>query len=131
MSPPAVGSGHTCSVCTVVLTFDSVLFLSVSGFVQSIYWMLLRILAQLDMNPEDEAKRLFDNGFNCAESVLLATSHEKFAQSIGGIIPRIATGFGGGIARNGDVCGALTGGVMAIGLALGRVSPEDSAIHVT
>jgi C_GCAxxG_C_C family probable redox protein len=78
------------------------------------------------MKPEDEAKRLFDGGFNCAESVLLATSRERFPQNIGTVIPRIATGFGGGIGRNGDVCGALSGGVMAIGLATGRDSSEES-----
>lgn len=31
-----------------------------------------------------------------------------------------ATGLGGGIGRSQDVCGALTGGVMALGLAVGR-----------
>jgi C_GCAxxG_C_C family probable redox protein len=41
-------------------------------------------------------------------------------------IPRIATGFGGGIARNGDTCGAVTGGVVAISLALGRDTSEES-----
>lgn len=35
------------------------------------------------------------------------------------MIPRIATGFGGGIGRCGSVCGALTGGVMAIGIRHG------------
>jgi len=76
------------------------------------------------MSPEDEARKLFDSGFNCAESVLLAVSRKKFPQNTS-VIPKIATGFGGGIARNGDVCGALGGGVMAIGLALGRSSPEE------
>ena len=32
------------------------------------------------------------------------------------IIPKIATCFGGGIGNTGDVCGAVTGAVMAIGL---------------
>ena len=32
------------------------------------------------------------------------------------IIPRIATCFGGGIGNSGDVCGAVVGAVMAIGL---------------
>jgi C_GCAxxG_C_C family probable redox protein len=32
------------------------------------------------------------------------------------IIPRIASGFGGGIGNTGAVCGAVVGGVMAIGL---------------
>jgi len=42
------------------------------------------------------------------------------------VIPRIATGFGGGIGRNGDVCGAVIGGVMAMGLALGRDKAKQS-----
>jgi C_GCAxxG_C_C family probable redox protein len=36
------------------------------------------------------------------------------------LIPQIATGFGGGIASTGSVCGALIGGVMAIGIKYGR-----------
>jgi C_GCAxxG_C_C family probable redox protein len=35
-------------------------------------------------------------------------------------IPRIAYGFAGGIGNSGAVCGAVIGGVMAIGLKLGR-----------
>lgn len=35
------------------------------------------------------------------------------------IIPHIAVGFGGGIGHTGDVCGALSGGVLAIGLIKG------------
>ena len=35
-------------------------------------------------------------------------------------VPRIATGFGGGMGRCGEVCGAVTGAIMAIGMVLGR-----------
>lgn len=42
-----------------------------------------------------------------------------------GSIPRIASGLGGGIGRQGEVCGALTGGVMAIGLIHGPECPDD------
>ena len=42
-------------------------------------------------------------------------------------IPRIATGFGGGIARHGETCGALVGAIMALGLKHGREDPNDSA----
>ena len=38
---------------------------------------------------------------------------------------KLASGFGGGIARQGLVCGALTGAAMAVGLALGRTKPKD------
>ena len=39
------------------------------------------------------------------------------------VIPRIATAFGGGIGGTGDVCGAVVGSVMAIGLRHGREEP--------
>ena len=41
-------------------------------------------------------------------------------------LPRVATAFGGGLSRQGHVCGAVTGGLMAIGLALGRRAKTDS-----
>ena len=41
------------------------------------------------------------------------------------VIPRIATGFCSGMARTGGMCGAVSGGIMAIGLSLGRNEPGD------
>jgi C_GCAxxG_C_C family probable redox protein len=38
---------------------------------------------------------------------------------------KAATGLGGGVGRMGDICGALSGGVMAIGLQYGRASEKD------
>ncbi len=64
-------------------------------------------------------------GFNCAESVLLGLCEEMHVESP--LIPRIATGFGGGIGHTGNICGAITGAVMALGIALGREKPEDRA----
>jgi C_GCAxxG_C_C family probable redox protein len=80
------------------------------------------------MNLEELAKRNFESGYNCAESVLLALNRQPGVtrQGVRTFIPRIATGFGGGVARNGDICGAVAGGVMAIGLALGRDNSEES-----
>lgn len=79
--------------------------------------------ARLDEISERAAK-YFEAGFNCAESVLMS-----FAESIGvrtDLIPKIATPLGGGIGRRGSVCGALTGGVMAIGLKVGRSELKDT-----
>jgi C_GCAxxG_C_C family probable redox protein len=42
------------------------------------------------------------------------------------IIPRIATGFCSGMARTGGMCGAVSGGIMAIGLSFGRDNASDS-----
>ena len=40
-------------------------------------------------------------------------------------MPRMASGFGGGIAGQGEACGALTGGMMALGLLQGRDNADD------
>ena len=71
-------------------------------------------------NVGDKAAELFtSSGFNCAESVLLTLTKE-LNKPPNLIIPSIATGFGGGIARTGSICGALSGATMAIGLIIGR-----------
>jgi C_GCAxxG_C_C family probable redox protein len=44
-------------------------------------------------------------------------------------IPRIASGFAGGIGNSGAVCGAVVGGVMAIGLKLGRADTMEGMLQ--
>ena len=44
--------------------------------------------------------------------------------------PRVASGFGGGIARTGQVCGAISGALMAIGWARGRDVPDKPLDNV-
>ena len=60
----------------------------------------------------------FWKGFHCSEAVLIAMTEYIGINS--DLIPKIATGFGGGMAGTGSVCGALIGGVMAIGIKYGR-----------
>ena len=64
------------------------------------------------------AKSYAAKGFLCSESVLLAIRDmlEIHCESI----PKIATGFGAGVGGCGSVCGAISGGVMALGLKFGR-----------
>jgi len=61
----------------------------------------------------------WDKGFNCAESALRGVCH---AQGI--VLPPVAlmmaTPFGGGVGRSEDLCGALSGAILAIGASLGR-----------
>ncbi len=66
----------------------------------------------------------WDEGYYCAESVLLAVAGELGAGSP--LIPRIATGFCSGLSRTAGMCGAVTGAVMGIGLGTGRDAPSDS-----
>jgi C_GCAxxG_C_C family probable redox protein len=60
----------------------------------------------------------------CAEAVLQAVSEALGCASP--LIPRLATGFCSGLSRTCGPCGALSGGVMALGLALGRDSGRES-----
>jgi C_GCAxxG_C_C family probable redox protein len=77
----------------------------------------------MEKTTGDAAVEHFTSGFNCAESVSLAL-REYFGIS-SDLIPAAATGMGGGIGRCGRACGAFTGAVIAMGLKLGRKSPED------
>ena len=67
---------------------------------------------------------LFDSGYYCAESVLLAIAEGKGIQS--SVIPKIATGFCSGLSRTCGLCGAVSGAIMAINLFTGRSSPGES-----
>ena len=70
------------------------------------------------------SRELFEQGYYCAESVLLAVAESRGIQS--DVIPRIATPFCSGLARTCGMCGAVSGAIMGIGLAAGRSSPEGT-----
>jgi len=75
------------------------------------------------MSRPEEAAAIFKKGFNCSESVL-----SVFAKDYGLSVSKaqkIASGFGGGIGRMAETCGAVTGAVMAIGLHSGMYYPKD------
>ncbi len=61
-------------------------------------------------------------GYNCAQSIL-ATFAEECGVS-GDVAFRISAPFGGGMGRAGEVCGAVSGALMVIGLSYGRGQPE-------
>jgi len=48
---------------------------------------------------------------------------QKFWNVENPLEPKVASAFGGGIGRCGSLCGALTGGVIAIGLRYGTNEP--------
>ena len=80
----------------------------------------------MNHNPDQTAQRsseLFESGFCCSESVLQALAESRGIRSE--FIPRIATGLCAGISRTGGICGAVSGGVLAISLVTGRSSPGD------
>ena len=65
----------------------------------------------------------FLSGYNCAESVLLTMTTNAGITSP--LVPKIATPFGGGIARSGSICGCVTGALIYIGARFGRTEITD------
>jgi C_GCAxxG_C_C family probable redox protein len=65
------------------------------------------------MENKEVALIYFDDQLNCSQAVFSAYS-EMFGVSEDDAI-KIAAGFGGGIGRTQETCGALTGAVMALG----------------
>lgn len=76
------------------------------------------------MDAIEKSQDYFNSGYGCAEAVLLAIANVKNIRSV--LIPRIATGFCGGMGRTDGMCGAVTGGILALNLILGRNGVEES-----
>lgn len=85
------------------------------------------------MNESIEHKALenFSNGYVCSEAVLKTIAEYHGIDSP--FIPAIASGFGSGMARSeGGLCGAFSGGIMALSLLQGRThasDPKDPLYH--
>lgn len=62
-------------------------------------------------------RELFESGYCCAESVLLALAEHQGIES--DLLPGIARGLCGGMARTCRECGAVTGAILGLGLAQG------------
>ena len=70
------------------------------------------------MERSEHARELFLSGYNCAQSVLLSFADElKFSKELA---QKIAAGFGGGMGKQQETCGAVTGAIMVLGLLKGE-----------
>lgn len=79
------------------------------------------------MDIKEKALEIHDAGFNCAQSVLCACGEhtgldDKTALALG-------APFGGGM-RCGEICGALTGAVLALGAAFPFTDADDAKAKV-
>jgi C_GCAxxG_C_C family probable redox protein len=59
-----------------------------------------------------------ENGFDCAKAVLLKVNSETGINM--SPLFKITPGLSGGLAGCGDICGALVGGALALGMVYGR-----------
>ena len=75
---------------------------------------------------EKQAYKYFSDGHTCSEAVFKAIV-EKYDDNFDDSLARMATGFLGGIGGSYDeACGALTGGILALGYLYGRTDPEEN-----
>jgi C_GCAxxG_C_C family probable redox protein len=80
-------------------------------------------------DPAQTANNLHERGFNCSQAIFTT-----FAPQYGlsdEMALKLASPFGGGFARQGEVCGALVGALMVLGLQYGNLTPEgkDDTYH--
>lgn len=76
------------------------------------------------MSHADSAEQFFRSGYNCAQSVLLAFCEETGLDEQ--TAARLASSFGGGLGRMREVCGAVSGAAMVLGLLRGYDAPSDA-----
>ncbi|MCX7788117.1 MAG: C-GCAxxG-C-C family protein [Spirochaetes bacterium] len=76
------------------------------------------------MTKAEKAVAAFQSGYNCAQSTFMA-----FVEDLGmdkRQAMKLAAGFGGGMGRMQEVCGAVTGGILALGATFGHGEPSES-----
>ena len=70
------------------------------------------------------AEELFREGYNCAQAVLIAFSDVTGLDR--GTAARLSSSFGGGLGRMREVCGAVSGAAMVLGMVKGCADPTDT-----
>ncbi len=76
----------------------------------------------------EDAENLFRGGFFCSEAVVSAI-RSNFELDIPEEVVAMASGFPVGIGRSKCLCGAVSGGVMALGIFFGRTKQGDPKVE--
>lgn len=80
----------------------------------------------MDLNVshrENKAAEIFLKGFNCAQAVLCSFCDDFNLDK--DLALKLSCGFGAGMGRKQEVCGAVAGGVIVIGIKHGRGGNDD------
>lgn len=77
------------------------------------------------------AENYYRNGdFYCSEAIVKAIK-DAFELDFSDDVIKLASGFPVGIGGSGCTCGAIAGGVMALGMVFGRSVAKDSTVNKT
>ncbi|MPW24388.1 hypothetical protein GC105_01100 [Alkalibaculum sp. M08DMB] len=75
------------------------------------------------------AEGYYRNGdYYCSEAIV-KTIKDEFGLEISDDIIAAASGFPIGLGGSGCTCGAVVGGIMALGLFFGRIEPKDEKVN--
>ncbi|MGA2175343.1 MAG: C-GCAxxG-C-C family protein [Verrucomicrobiota bacterium] len=74
----------------------------------------------------DIAAEKFLSGYNCAQAVLYSFCDDLGVNKDTAL--RLACGFGAGMARKQEVCGAISGGIITLGLKHGRGEGQERTV---
>lgn len=77
------------------------------------------------MNAAQKAVHLFENGLNCSQAILTAFGEPHGIDSE--TAKKLGRPWGGGVGRMGQICGAVTGAIMVLGLAQSGKQDEAEA----
>lgn len=77
------------------------------------------------MEKVDLAVETFKSGFNCCQSIISVYGPDLGLEKELALL--VSSGFGGGLGRTGEVCGAVTGAIMVLGLKFGYTIFSDEA----
>ena len=77
------------------------------------------------MTKKERGIGLFKEGFSCSQAVATVFAEDQGLPVETAL--RLSQGFGGGMARMADTCGAVTGAILVLGLKHGRTRADDNA----
>lgn len=75
------------------------------------------------MNRSEIAVNKFKEGYNCAQSMLYSYADKLNISK--DMALKISNGFGAGMGRKQEVCGAISGGILVLNMIYGRGENED------
>lgn len=65
----------------------------------------------------------FKKGYNCAQAVFIAFKDEMGLDEV--TAAKLSSSFGGGMGKMREVCGAVSGALMVLGMLKGNWDPDD------
>jgi len=79
------------------------------------------------MKKSDDAVKVFNEGFSCSQAILSTYGKELGIDA--SITLKVSAPFGGGMARMGETCGAVTGAFMVIGLKYAQSKDSKDKVY--